>query len=83
MPKMDMPHAFAVVLKRNRKAQNITQEKISEAAQIHPTYVGLVERFKRNPTLDVAERLARALRLPLSKLIAEAEDLQRRGKASS
>lgn len=75
---MDMQHAFAVVLKRNRKAQNITQEAISEAAEIHPTYVGLVERFKRNPTLDVAERLARALKMPLSKLIEEAEQLQRK-----
>ena len=45
----------------------------AELAGVHPTYVGMVERGVRNPTLDVAERLARALRVALPKLIEEAQ----------
>ena len=35
--------------------------------------VGLLERGERKPTIDVAERVARALGRKLSTLIAEAE----------
>jgi transcriptional regulator with XRE-family HTH domain len=34
---------------------------------------GLLERGKRKPTIDVAERVARALGKKLSTLVAEAE----------
>ena len=44
-----------------------------EAAGIHHTYVGLLERGERKPTIDVADRVARALGKKLSVLIAEAE----------
>lgn len=42
-------------------------------AGIHHTYVGLIERGKRKPTIEVAERIARALGKKLSTLIGEAE----------
>ena len=45
----------------------------TEAAGIHHTYVGLLERGERKPTIDVADRVARALGKKLSALIAEAE----------
>ncbi len=51
----------------------LSQEALAEAAGVHHTYVGLVERGKRNPTIEVAERLARALGKKLSALIAQAE----------
>lgn len=51
----------------------MSQEALAEAAGIHHTYVGLLERGKRKPTIDVADRLARALGIRLSTLIEEAE----------
>jgi transcriptional regulator with XRE-family HTH domain len=51
----------------------LTQEELAEMAEIHPTYVGLVERGKRNPSLDIAARIAEALNLTLAELIAIAE----------
>jgi transcriptional regulator with XRE-family HTH domain len=65
--------AFAAVIKRRRARQRLSQEALAEAAGIHHTYVGLVERGQRKPTVDIAEKLARALGTRLSILIAEAE----------
>lgn len=68
--------AFALVLRKHRLAKGLSQERLAELAGIHPTYVGLVERSLRNPTLNVAQSLADALGTPLSHLIAEAESGQ-------
>ncbi len=65
--------AFARVVRRHRARGGLSQEALAEAAGIHHTYVGLLERGKRTPTIDVAERVARALGRKLSTLIAEAE----------
>ena len=72
--------AFAAAVKEHRLASGLTQKALAEKADLHPTYISLVERFLRTPRLDVAESLAKALGISLSKLIAEAEKIQRRGK---
>jgi ribosome-binding protein aMBF1 (putative translation factor) len=65
--------SFARVVRRHRAWLGLSQEALAEAAGIHHTYVGLLERGERKPTIDVAERVARALGKKLSALIAEAE----------
>lgn len=64
---------FAAVLRRRRLEADLSQEKLAELAKLHPTYISMVERGVRNPTLDVAAKLAKALGLQLSKMIEEAE----------
>lgn len=48
-----------------RRVKNLSQEKIAEIADLHRTYVGQIERGDVTPTLDAAERVARALGLEL------------------
>ena len=72
-----MATAFATVLRRHRRQQAVSQEALAERADLHPTYVSLIERFERNPSLNVARSLADALGIPLSALVQEAEELQR------
>jgi transcriptional regulator with XRE-family HTH domain len=62
---------FGVVVKRHRLALGLTQEALAEAAKLHPTYISMVERGVRNPTLDAAGNIANALKVSLSALIAE------------
>jgi len=69
--------AFARVLQRERHARGFSQEALAHAAGLHRTYVGLIERGLRNPTIDTGHALAKALGTPLSELIREAE---RRGR---
>jgi transcriptional regulator with XRE-family HTH domain len=49
-------------------------EDLAERAGVHRTYVGLVERRERQPTLAVAGALADALGLSLADLVAQAEE---------
>ncbi|WP_440639444.1 helix-turn-helix domain-containing protein [Bradyrhizobium sp. PUT101] len=54
-----------------RQERGITQEKLAFEAGIDLTYVGGIERGKRNPSLLVMARIAEALSVPLAKLIAD------------
>lgn len=44
-------------------------------AELHPNYVGAVERGERNVSLQNLLRIAGALEMPLSKLIERTEEL--------
>ncbi len=52
-----------------------SQESFGAAVETHPNYVGAIERGERNVSLHLLVRIANALDMPLSRLIAEAEDL--------
>lgn len=69
--------AFGVIVRKHRMANGLSQEALAERSDIHHTHVGLIERGQRNASLDVAYRIAHALGLPLSTLIAEAEKHRR------
>lgn len=64
---------FNQVVRRHRLARQLSQERLSEHAEVDRTYVGLLERGQRSAGLDVAHRLADALGVPFSDLIAETE----------
>jgi transcriptional regulator with XRE-family HTH domain len=49
----------------------MTQEKLAFEAEIDLTYVGGIERGKRNPSLMVMGRIAEALSVPLIKLLSD------------
>jgi len=64
---------FGQVVKVVRERQGISQEKLAELADIDRTYVSMIERGKRQPTLEVASRIADALSMKLSQIIRRAE----------
>jgi transcriptional regulator with XRE-family HTH domain len=81
MRRLEMSDAFARVLRRHREEKALSQEALAEKADLHPTYIGMLERCLRNPSLNVTKALARALGVPLSRLVAEAEAIQKRVNA--
>ena len=56
-----------------RRQEGLSMDELADRAGVHRTYVGLLERRSRQPTLAVAANLAEALGLSLSELVAEAE----------
>ena len=56
-----------------RAKQGLSQEDLAHDAGLHRTYVGLIERGLRNPTIEVRHALALALGTTLSDLIRRAE----------
>lgn len=71
MPVPAISKRFGLTVRKHRSAAGLTQEKLAERAGLHATYIGMVERGIRNPTLDVALRIAKALKAELPILIAE------------
>lgn len=78
MPRTLLSHSFGAIVRRRRLEMGLSQEKLAEHAEVHATYIGLVERCKRNCSLDVGSAIGRGLGVPLSTLIAEAEAHQSR-----
>lgn len=60
---------FGRNVRRIRQQRRLTQEELAFEAEIDLTYVGGIERGKRNPSLLVMARIADALSVPLPKLL--------------
>ena len=58
---MDIVHIFAVNLKKYRREQGLSQEKLAELSDLHRTYISAVERERRNICIDNVGALAAAL----------------------
>ena len=65
--------AFGKAVRRLRLTRQLSQEELAELAGIHRTYIGDVERGTRNISLINMGRIAQALGVPLSRLIADME----------
>ncbi len=65
--------AFAEVVQELRAKRRLSQEDLAHDAGLHRTYVGLIERGLRNPTIEVGNALALALGTTLSDMIRRAE----------
>ena len=49
-----------------RTKQGLSQEQLALRAEITPTYLGLVERNLKNPTIKVIEQLCNSLNISLA-----------------
>jgi len=60
---------FGKNVRKLRQQRKLTQEQLAFEAEIDLTYVGGIERGKRNPSLLVMARIADALTMPLPRLL--------------
>ena len=74
-PKKKLSTAFAEVIKAHRGRLGISMAGLAAKAGLHQTYIGLIERGTRNPSIDAMQAIAEALGVSPSKLIREAERL--------
>jgi transcriptional regulator with XRE-family HTH domain len=72
MPVPAVSKRFGLTVRKHRTEAGLTQETLAERAGLHATYIGMVERGVRNPTLDVALRIAKGLEADLPVLLSEA-----------
>ena len=61
---------FAANMRRVRLDKKLTQEKVAEAAGLHPNYISSVERGERNISICNIERIASALDVPMAVLLS-------------
>jgi transcriptional regulator with XRE-family HTH domain len=51
-----------------RKEKNLSQEELSFKADLHRTYIGMIERAEKNITLVNIEKIAKALNVDIKEL---------------
>lgn len=66
--KEEVQKKFGKRLAELRTSKNITQEKFAFELDVDRTYVSYIERGKRNPSLYMLWKIAKALKVSFSEL---------------
>ncbi|WP_379142503.1 helix-turn-helix domain-containing protein [Paenibacillus sp. sgz500992] len=61
---MNLPENVGNRIRELRKAKGWTQEQLAEAASLHYSYIGGVERGDRNISLETLEKIIAAFQVP-------------------
>ena len=64
---------FGIVLKKLRNARDLSQEVLAFRCRRHPSYISLLERNLKKPSLDTLVALAHGLDMNASEMIKEIE----------
>lgn len=70
---MELQDAFGQTLKDFRKRAGLSQEALALECELDRTFISLLERGQRQPTLTTLFRIARVLKVTPSELIAAVE----------
>ena len=60
--------AFGEIVREKRKERGLSQEDLAFKADLHRTYIGMIERAEKNITLENINKIAKALETPISEL---------------
>jgi DNA-binding XRE family transcriptional regulator len=74
MTNNDLAKHFGNIIRKLRVEAELSQESFAQLCGLHRTYVGAVERGEKNVTLETAKKIADALGMKLSSIIALLED---------
>ena len=66
--KKDILLKFGKKVQKIRKEQELSQEKLAFKANLHRTYIGMIERAEKNITLVNIEKIAKALEVDIKEL---------------
>ena len=61
-------------MRKLRTAQKLTQERLADEAGLARTHVGEIERAEKSVTVDVLDKLAEVLSVPVSTLLQAPAD---------
>lgn len=68
---MGLANTFGINVRRVRRERGLSQEALAHEVELATTYVGQLERGRRNPTLGVVEKFAVALNVDPLDLLRE------------
>jgi transcriptional regulator with XRE-family HTH domain len=64
---------FGQIVRERRVEAGLSQEALADQAGLHRTFISMIERGTRNPSLEVIRKLARGLRTTAASLVEETE----------
>jgi transcriptional regulator with XRE-family HTH domain len=56
-------------IKKARQKARLTQADVAEKAEIHVNYFARIERGEENPSIDIVEKIAKALKVKSSEIL--------------
>ncbi len=68
--KHEILNIFGENVRKYRRLLNISQEELAHKADLHRTYVGMIERAEKNITLVNIEKIANALEVGIDDLVS-------------
>jgi DNA-binding XRE family transcriptional regulator len=60
---------FGAKLQKTRKSKDVTQEELAFRMSMDRTYIGMIERGERNPTIRTLYKIAKALKVDSTDLL--------------
>lgn len=66
---VDIQKRFGDKLREFRKQKRISQEELAFKSGLHRTYISDIERGARNVSLKNIEKIAKALSVPINKIL--------------
>jgi transcriptional regulator with XRE-family HTH domain len=70
----DLRSAFGARIRELRNGAELSQEELAARAGVHWTYLSDLERGRQSATLDIVNRLARALEISIADLFAPLDE---------
>ncbi|MGA2280415.1 MAG: helix-turn-helix transcriptional regulator [Verrucomicrobiota bacterium] len=71
MPPSDYRIVLGAAIRKQRERLHLSQERLSEKADLHPNYLGRVERGEEHVSLIALRRIAKALRVRVRTLVRD------------
>ena len=68
---MDIKVRFGNKIKELRKIKGLSQERLANMAEIDRTYLPTIEKGERNVSIEIVEKLAKALNVTIKDLFDE------------
>lgn len=59
-----------------RKKQGLSQEKLAELCDFHPTYIGQLERGEKNASIESIYKLTKGLGIPITQLLEDIDTFE-------
>jgi len=72
---MNVIEAFGITLKKYRTEKNLSQEKLALDCNLDRTYIGLLERAHRQPSISTIFILCERLNIAPHEFIEEIENM--------
>ncbi len=69
--KQDIYKVLSKRLREHREKLGLTQERLAEISDLHPSFIGQIERNVKKISLATLQKLAAALKVAISDLLDE------------
>lgn len=72
--KHEILNLFGENVRKFRRLLNLSQEELAHKADLHRTYIGMIERAEKNITLVNIEKIANALEVEIEDLLKHSDN---------